>query len=317
MSIVHKVGFAIGEIRLQNRLPQGSAMATKPPAKHSTSKSTASRNKLPKASRDNAPSGTRTLTRGLDVIDVVSQGNTALQDLATELGLPRSTAHRLASALVERRYLKFIRGVGYSLGPRLLELGYVTSQQTSLQRVAREYLEGLADATGDTVHLGVREGARALYLDKIPGRRRVEIISRIGELQPLRSTGIGKALILDATEAQLREYYQSEGPKGYAVRLSTWLERMREYAKNGYAFDLEENEDQIRCVAAPIRDVTGRIVAALSVSSAAQYMSDTRMHGLIHDVQDTANDISRALGYQGVEAGSVHKSSGRSKKPQP
>ncbi len=256
-----------------------------------------------KGSDGASPSGTRTLTRGLDVIDVVSQGDTALQDLATELGLPRSTAHRLASALVERRYLKFIRGVGYSLGPRLLELGYVTGQQTSLQRVAREYLETLADATGDTVHLGVREGSRALYLDKIPGRRRVEIISRIGELQPLRSTGIGKALILDASEAQLREYYQFEGKQGsYNVRLSTWLERMRDYAKNGYAFDLEENEDQIRCVAAPIRDVTGKIVAAISISSAAQYMSDTRMQGLIHDVQDTANDISHALGYAGQEA---------------
>jgi DNA-binding IclR family transcriptional regulator len=279
-------------------------------------KKDAARKRAIAGSEGASPSGTRTLTRGLDVIDVVSQGLTALQDLATELGLPRSTAHRLAAALVERRYLKFIRGVGYSLGPRLLELGYVTSQQTSLQRVAREYLEGLADATGDTVHLGVREGSRALYLDKIPGRRRVEIISRIGELQPLRSTGIGKALILDANEAQLREFYQFEGPKGYAVRLSAWLDRMRDYAKNGYSFDLEENEDQIRCVAAPIRDVTGRIVAAISVSSAAQYMSDTRMYGLIQDVQETANDISHALGYHGNKADPpARKSGGASKKP--
>ena len=177
------------------------------------------------------------------------------------------------------------------------------ASRQALPRIAREYLEALADLTGDTVHLGVREGSRALYLDKIPGRRRVEIISRVGELQPLRSTGIGKALILDANEAQLREFYQFEGNKGsgYNVRLSTWLERMRDYGKNGYAFDLEENEDQIRCVAAPIRDVTGKIVAAISISSAAQYMSDTRMYGLIPDVQYTANDISSALGYTGRE----------------
>jgi DNA-binding IclR family transcriptional regulator len=200
---------------------------------------------------------------------------------------------------VDRSYLKFTRGGGYSLGPRLLELGHVASRQTSLQRAAREYLEALADATGDTVHLGVLDGSRCLYVDKIPGRRRVEIISRIGELQPLRSTGLGKALILDASEAQWREYYESETRLGnrYDVRLSTWLERMRDYAKNGYAFDLEENEDRIRCVAAPIRDVSGRIVAAISVSSAEQYMSDSRMRGLIPDVQETAGDISRALGF--------------------
>lgn len=278
-------------------------MATKPPAKSNAARSPGAK-KASASEGGGSPSGTQTLTRGLDVIDVVSQGVTGLQELATELGLPRSTAHRLASALVERRYLKFIRGAGYSLGPRLLELGYVTSQQTSLQRVAREYLEELADATGDTVHLGVREGSRALYLDKIPGRRRIEIISRIGELQPLRSTGIGKALILDAAEPQLRDYYQFEEEQGsrYSVRLPTWLERMRDYAKNDYSFDLEENEDQIRCVAAPIRDVTGRIVAAISVSSAAQYMSDARMHELIGEVQDTAGKISSALGYNAEKA---------------
>ncbi|MFT3723317.1 MAG: IclR family transcriptional regulator [Hyphomonadaceae bacterium] len=246
-----------------------------------------------------SPSGAQTLTRGLDVIEVVSQGSTTLQELASEMGLPRSTVHRLAAALVDRSYLKFTRGGGYSLGPRLLELGHVASRQTSLQRVAREYLEALADTTGDTVHLGVLDGSRCLYVDKIPGRRRVEIISRIGELQPLRSTGLGKALILDEDEAQWREYYDSETKLGnrYDVRISTWLERMRDYAKNGYAFDLEENEDRIRCVAAPIRDATGRIVAAISVSSAEQYMSDSRMRGLIPDVQETAGDISHALGF--------------------
>lgn len=263
-----------------------------------------------------SPTGTRTLTRGLDVIDVVSRGNTRLQDLAAELGLPRSTAHRLASALVERRYLKFMRGVGYSLGPRLLELGHITSQQTSLQRIAREYLEALSDATDDTVHLGIREGSRALYLDKIPGKRRVEIISRIGELQPLRSTGIGKALILDASEAQLREYYHFEGQHGYNVRISTWLERMREYAGNGFAFDLEENEDQIRCVAAPIRDVTGKIVAAVSLASAAQYMSDKRMHELVHIVRKTARDISYAIGYTADNPALPGRKSGDSGKKQ-
>ena len=62
---------------------------------------------------------------------------------------------------------------------------------------------------GDTVHLGVLDGNRALYLDKIPGRRRVEISSRVGELQPLRSTGLGKALLLDEDDAKLREFYRS------------------------------------------------------------------------------------------------------------
>jgi DNA-binding IclR family transcriptional regulator len=83
---------------------------------------------------------------------------------------------------------------------------------------------------------------------------------------------------------------------------------MREYAGNGYAFDLEENEDRIRCVAAPVRDATGAIKAAISVSSAAHYMSDARMRALVEDVRRTADQISKALGW---EAGPEKKRNAR------
>jgi DNA-binding IclR family transcriptional regulator len=246
-----------------------------------------------------ALAGTQTLARGLEVLDAVAEGATTLVELASAIGLTRSTTHRLAATLVERRYLDFSRGDGYTLGPKLLELGYITGRRMDLPRVAREHLESLAAATGDTVHLGVLDGARALYLDKIPGNRRVEISSRIGERQPLRSTGLGKALILDDDEKQWREYYDHEARlgNGYDVPLEVWLKRMREYAAQGYAFDLEENEDRIRCVASPVRGVAGDIVGAISVSSAAQYMDDLRMRGLSFEVKKAADAISAALGF--------------------
>jgi DNA-binding IclR family transcriptional regulator len=246
-----------------------------------------------------ALAGTQTLARGLEVLDAVAEGATTLVELASAIGLTRSTTHRLAATLVERRYLDFSRGDGYTLGPKLLELGYITGRRMDLPRVAREHLESLAAATGDTVHLGVLDGARALYLDKIPGSRRVEISSRIGERQPLRSTGLGKALILDDDEKQWREYYDHEARlgNGYDVPMDLWLKRMREYAAQGYAFDLEEYEDRIRCVASPVRDVAGAIVGAISVSSAAQYMDDLRMRGLSFEVKKAADAISAALGF--------------------
>lgn len=244
-------------------------------------------------------SGSQTLVRGLDVLQAVASGATNLVALAETLELNRSTVHRLASTLVEHRYLSFAPRVGYALGPKLLEMGYLARQQMSIPKVARETLEGLASGTGDTVHLGVVEGARALYLDKIPGRRRVEISSRIGERQPLRSTGLGKALILDESEVRWRELYEYEIVEGhrYNVPLNIWLTRMRDYARQGYALDLEENEDRIRCVAAPVRDATGKIVAAISVSSAAQYLDDHRIEGLADQVREAAEAISRDLGF--------------------
>jgi DNA-binding IclR family transcriptional regulator len=249
-----------------------------------------------------ALAGTQTLARGLEVMEAVAAGATSLSELAAAIGLTRSTTHRLAATLVERRYLGFSRNGGYALGPKLLELGYEAGQRMDLPRVAREFLEELSSSTGDTVHLGILDGERALYLDKIQGRRRVEISSRIGDRQPLRSTGLGKALILDATEAEWREYYDYEARQGngYNVSLEVWLNRMRDYAKQGYAFDLEENEDRIRCVAAPIRGVSGSIVGAISVSSVAQYMDDMRMRGLSFEVKRTADRVSAALGFNAV-----------------
>ena len=207
-------------------------------------------------------SGSQTLTRGLDVLEAVAAGATNLVTLAEALNLNRSTTHRLAATLVGRRYLSFTPRVGYALGPKLLELGFQARAQMSLPRVAREHIEALAAGTGDTVHLGILDGPRALYLDKIPGSRRVEISSRIGERHPLRSTGLGKALILDEAEARWLELFEYEDREGkrYNVSLNVWLRRMYEYAKAGYALDLEENEDRIRCVAAPVRDATNKIV---------------------------------------------------------
>jgi DNA-binding IclR family transcriptional regulator len=245
-------------------------------------------------------SGSQTLIRGLDVLEAVAGGATNLVALAEALDLNRSTTHRLAATLVGRRYLSFTPRVGYALGPKLLELGFKARAQMSLPRVSREHMETLAAGTGDTVHLGILDGPRALYLDKIPGSRRVEISSRIGERQPLRSTGLGKALILDESDARWREFYEYEDREGkrYDVSLGDWLVRMRDYARAGYALDLEENEDRIRCVAAPVRDATNKIVGAISVSSAAQYMDDERMHALAEEVRNTAHMISFDLGWQ-------------------
>ena len=245
--------------------------------------------------------GSQTLFRGLDVIELVAEGPITLGDLADRLGLTRSTTHRLASALADRRYLTFVPRSGYSLGPKLLELGFRVRDELDLPRVAGPQLERLALLTEDTVHLGVLDRGQVLYLDKIAGKRRINISSRVGELQPVSSTGLGKALILDHDEESWANFFRSEnGSQRTPNALQEWLTRMRNYAQAGYAFDLEENEDQVRCVAAPIRDVAGNITAAISVSSAAQYMNDQRMQGLTKDVVETARRISEDLGWTGA-----------------
>jgi DNA-binding IclR family transcriptional regulator len=246
---------------------------------------------------DKSP-GSQTLLRGLDVIEAVVDGPVPLAELAARLVLTRSTTHRLATALVERRYLTFVPRLGYQFGPKLLELGFLAQQQTDIVQIARPHLEDLAASTEDTVHLGVRDNDRALYLDKISGRRRVEINSRVGDRHPLTSTGLGKALLLDGNEGEWHRLFDQDRASGSPpADYGVWVERMNGYVDDGRSFDLQENEDMIRCVAAPIRDASGAIVAAMSVSSAAQYMDDDRMRSLTSDVLKTAGAISADMGW--------------------
>lgn len=245
-----------------------------------------------------AGQGSQTLLRGLDMLDKVVDGPVKLAELSQRMGLTRSTTHRLANALIDRGFLIFAPRIGYQLGPKLLQLGFLAQSQTDIVQVARPIMEALAMRTEDTVHLGRRDNDDAFYLDKIPGRRRVEISSRIGDRQPLTATGVGKALLLDDDPREWRRLFDLDHAHGVlATDFAAWLARMERYAAGGHAFDLEENEDQIRCVAAPVRDAAGAIVAAVSLSSAAQYMDDARMAALVGEVCGTADRISRALGW--------------------
>jgi DNA-binding IclR family transcriptional regulator len=159
------------------------------------------------------PLGSQTLLRGLDVLDAVVDGPIPLAELALKLGLTRSTTHRLANALIDRHYLSFTPRLGYQFGPKLLELGFLAQRQADVVQIARPHLERLAAQTEDTVHLGILDAERALYLDKISGRRRVAISSRVGDRQPLTSTGLGKALLLDDNPARWQALFAADNAR--------------------------------------------------------------------------------------------------------
>lgn len=239
----------------------------------------------------------QTLLRGLDIVDAVAGGATTLAAISATCSINSSTAHRLASALVRMRYLKFEARKGYSLGTRLIELGFQAHRQLDLPARARSLLEQLAADTADTVHLAVLDNDEVIYLDKVAGRRVIEISSRVGGRKPVCSTGVGKALMLDKGEAAWRLQYAHDAARG-ACHLgeAEWLAMMRRYAALGHALDLGEDAAQIRCVAAPVRDASERIVAAISVSSTLDYMDEQRMASLAPVVCGVAAEIGRQLG---------------------
>lgn len=147
------------------------------------------------------------------------------------------------------------------------------------------------------MHLARLENGEVSYLDKLGGSRAVEISSD-RRAQACHLTGVGKALILDRSEAELTELYRRDlHLMHHPVTEAEWLSRLARYRAGGYTFDLGEDEASIRCVAAPVRDATGRIVAAISVSSTVEHMDPQRMQGLIDEVKSVAVGISADLGF--------------------
>lgn len=249
--------------------------------------------------KSSKPLASQTLFRGLDVVSAVADGCRTVKEISEKTGITFSTTHRLASALVEVRYLRFEPRKGYWLGSRLVELGFLAYKESAVTTVARPFLEELAAQTQDTVHLAaldVDEGI--IYLDKIGGKRPIEVNTRIGGRKPVCCTSVGKALILDEGRAAWKKRYQQEAEKGLAGRLSEdeWLAAMANYAAKGYTFDMDENVDGIRCVGAPVRDASGDIVASISVTSTDAYTDEARMREVIPLVQEVARKISVQLG---------------------
>jgi DNA-binding IclR family transcriptional regulator len=239
----------------------------------------------------------QTLFRGLDIVDAVGNGCRTLASIVEHTGIALSTAHRLASALVQVRYLEFEPRRGYRLGPRLMELGFQAYRQSDLTRIARERLEWLAELTQDTVHLARLDGVDVMYLDKVEGSRPVEVRSYVGGRKPICSTGVGKALILDEAEARWRTHYLREAEQGMLkLPLDPWLSDMRKAVLEGNTFDNGENQPRIRCVAAPIRGPAGSVVAAVSITSTVDYTNDDRLQELAPLVRGIATQISASLG---------------------
>ena len=240
----------------------------------------------------------QTLQRGLDILEIVGRrGPIGLRELTEAVGLTRSTTQRLAAALIERDLIRY-GARGYGLGPTLLSLAETARLQRPLTAVARPHLEALAREHRDAVNLAIRDADRVRYLDQVRGERRMLVRSVIGETRSMATTALGRALLLDATESVWRKTYEDDpDTPGGANALFNWVASMRQFRQQGAAFDIEESGDQVRCVAAPIRDASGRIVGAISLSSLPQYLDEARMRELVTPVVETADNIAADLGW--------------------
>lgn len=221
--------------------------------------------------------------------------------LAARLGLAKSTVHRLATTLVEYDILEQNRETGkYRLGLALFELGTLVRRKMDVMSEAQAQIHALADLSGETVQLAILDHLSVLYIRIRESRQAVRMSTGLGSRAPAHCTSVGKALLAHQAP-EVIEQVVDNGLRRYTPNTITeaprLLEELASIRQKGYAIDDEEIESGLRCVAAPIRDHSGRVVAAISVAAPVQRMTKKNLQTMVPSVVAAADAISRRLGY--------------------
>lgn len=256
------------------------------------------------AGRAGSQSARRTLRL---LAHLAEAGPSSLASIASALDVNKSTAHRFLAALVEEGWVARVPSTRhYALTPRIVQVGSLVLDRMEVRREVLPYLEALSRATSETVHLGVLDGFEVAYVDKVDGPGAVKMASRIGGRGTCHSTGMGKVLLASRPEEEWERYVDEVGLARRTARTLTesraFFEELRKVRREGYAVDDVENEEGIRCVAVPIRDRDGAVVAAMSVSGWTLSMTPDRIPALVPQVLEQAQEASRALGYEPAAA---------------
>lgn len=243
--------------------------------------------------------------KALDVFELLARSEECLSlaTLSAELGMPKSSVHRLLSILCRRGYVsKDATTRNYTLGMRVFALHNLPAQHRRLVSLARPYLRRLVRKLGETVNLAVLDPAELCYWfhSETPTSSALKVSA--GERAPLHCAGLGKMLLagldLDKRCSVLdRLVLEPRTPRTITSRAE--LEReLDEIARRGYAIDDEENTSGVRCVAAPLRSAEGLVVAAISVSTLAPVLSPATIPVYAAELIRVADELSTMFGYR-------------------
>ncbi len=246
----------------------------------------------------------QSLVRALGLLNRIaelSDDGASLTDLAQQVGLPASTAHRLLTTLEQERYVRFTHeGRLWSVGVQAFVVGCTFTRTRSLAGVARRHMRHLMEDGGETVNLAVEDEGEAVYLSQVECRQMMRAFARPGTRVPLHCSAVGKAILSAVSDKRLSKILHQRGMPRLTVKTITSpsglradLERVR---ATGYAVDDEEHAIGLRCIAAPIFDETGDVVAAVSASGPMARISDERMSQLGALVLEASRAISADMG---------------------
>ena len=240
------------------------------------------------------------LGKGVALLEVIARepglGFTAIQE---RLGMPKSSTHHLLSTMCELGLIKRRSVGGYGLGLKLFELAGIANESNDLQREAMPLLRELAQRIQLTCHLGVFEQGEAVYLARVEGPRDIVVRSHVGQRFPVNCSALGKSLVawlapeqLDIAIANLA--FEKRMPKT-VTNAADFRLQLADVRRRGWALDDEEQAPNCRCIAAPIRDRDGVVVAAISAVGTLEQVDDKRFETLAAQVIAAASAISESV----------------------
>lgn len=254
---------------------------------------------------DGAPRGdqVKALRHGLEILRMVSdeQPVIGVSEMARKIGVHRSSASRLAATLHAMGFLSRAGEAGqYRLGPELIRLGRLASSDIDLVEQAVGPLRRAVEQTGETGHIGMLDGSEAVTIAVVDGWQTVRMHSHVNKRSPASCSSLGKALLSGLTDEGVRDLFAGAP---LAVRtehsitaLPVLLAQLAQVRAQGYSRDDEEVELGLRCVAAPIKDAAGTVVASLGLSGPAWRLTPPVVAELAETVRRAAAEATTALG---------------------
>jgi DNA-binding IclR family transcriptional regulator len=242
----------------------------------------------------------QSLARGLAILDYLIEANrgVSITELANTLDMDKSTVSRLVKTMVSRDYIQPEAGTRrYVIGRRLYRTSWQLLNKMPVREKARPYLYRLMRQTGECSHTAVYSEGKVLVIDDVEAEASLRVVGQTGRLIPLHCTALGKILLA------FGEYMFPETLTAFTGYTITDPERLRahlvEVCRNGYALDDEEYDPGIRCMAAPVYDSMGMMIAAIGISGPTVRVTREQIEPLSQLVKQAAAELSIELGYRG------------------
>ena len=246
----------------------------------------------------------QSIDRTLQVLELFSleRPEWGVTEISKALNIYKSNVHNILSTLAEKSFVeKDPKTNKYKLGIKFFELGSVVIKNMNLRKITHPYIEKLSKEFNETVHLGVLDKGRVVSIEREESDKSLCSHIEIGKRTPLHCTAVGKAIMAYLSEDEVSLIVKEKGLEKYTENTITNKKDLenefKKIREQGYAVDNMEHEEGVRCVASPIRDYTGKVIASMSVSGPAFRINESNIPNIVKKVKENCNCISKEMGY--------------------